>query len=174
MLGGIAANHRRQTHLFDSLESRVLLAVIPVDTFDDVVNPTDHRTSLREALVRAATTAGDDRIIVPAGRYPLALGELFIDDQTGTVRIRSTRGAAVIDAQQKSRVMWIRPQSVVEMTGIVITEGRSPSSSTHSGDIGGGVLNSGTLTMTDCRITRNASGNGAMNDGIGGGLYSEG
>ena len=60
---------------FEALESRSLLSatVINVDTFDDVVNAADGLTSLREAVLAANASAGDEEIQLLAGIYALTI-----------------------------------------------------------------------------------------------------
>jgi hypothetical protein len=157
----------------EQLEARLCFAVIPVNTFDDVVDSSDGLTSLREALTTSAATQGEDLILLPAGVYPLTQGQLSVANYSGAVRIHSTGGLATLDARQQSRVFRIHLDTTVEMVGLILTNGRAASSPMDSGDIGGGILNSGTLTLLQCTVAGNASGNGARSGGIGGGIYNE-
>src|SRR6188474_2130076 len=81
----------------ESLEDRRVLSTFTVNTFADVV-AADGQTSLREAIDLAAAHTGNDIIKLPAGTYPLALGQLTIADSSGGVIIQSQNGVATIDA----------------------------------------------------------------------------
>ena len=119
-----ARSRRARAHLrlrFELLEDRAMLAMIAVDTFADVV-ANDGQTSLREAITQAAATAGDDTIELPAGTYPLALGQLAINDASGSVTIEASGGTATIDARGASRVLEVFGGSVA-LEGLSITGG---------------------------------------------------
>ena len=109
------------------LECRQLLS-IAVDTFDDVVDPGDGLTSLREAISQAAGDPGPDDIVLPheiggaEGTYTLALGALAIDD-TDPLTIESDGGPATVNAQGASQVFTVAAGSVVTLEGLVITGG---------------------------------------------------
>ena len=151
------------------LECRQLLS-IAVDTFDDVVNPNDGLTGLREAITQAAANAGADTVVLPheiggiVGTYALSLGELDIDD-ADPLTIQSDGGPATVDVQGASRVFTVAAGSVVTLEGLVITGGSVPDADTGSG---GGVLNDGTITIADCTFLDNSAGF------AGGGLYNTG
>jgi hypothetical protein len=69
---------------FESLEDRRLLAVLTVDTDQDVVDFNDGVTSLREAIFAANIVPGADEIVFDLGEGPKAIlltqGELKITD----------------------------------------------------------------------------------------------
>ncbi len=149
-------HHRaRRNLLLEPLESRRVLATIPVTTFEDVV-VADEFTSLREAITQADDNGEADTIVLPQGTYTLALGELVIDD-AGALEIASNGEQATIDAQDASRVFWIKAGSDVTLNGLVITGG-------YSAENGGGIINHGTLTIEDSTIQGNRA------DWNGGGL----
>src|SRR5262245_36052527 len=56
----------------EALEDRLAPAMtITVTTFADVVNPSDGKTSLREAISQANATAELDKIVLSAGVYKI-------------------------------------------------------------------------------------------------------
>src|SRR5262245_4419002 len=57
----------------ERLESREVLATFLVTTVADVVNPSDGKVSLREAVSRANATAEADTIVLQPGVYKIAL-----------------------------------------------------------------------------------------------------
>src|SRR4051794_24777726 len=116
-----AQQSRLGVQFVEPLESRRLMATFAVDTFADAVSPTDSRTSLREAITRAAASAGPDTIVLPRGTYTLTRGQLVIDDKRGHVTIESTGGAAVIDANDASRVLTVLTPATLR--GITLTRG---------------------------------------------------
>lgn len=142
--------HRRSQVLllrFEVLEARILPASITVDTLNDVVDANDSVTSLREAIATAAANPGADVIVLPEGHYTLDLGQLTIDDASGSLTIQADGGLAIIDAQGASRVFEILAGSNVVLQGVGITGGFSIS--------GGGIENRGVLEVIDGEIFEN-------------------
>lgn len=84
-------------------------------------------------------------------------------DRSVVVRGVATAGSGppVLDGAREARVLQIEPGVDVDLTGLVIRNGRA------RGDDGGGILNHGRLTLTDVVVTRNRADTG-------GGIYSTG
>ncbi|MDE2508529.1 MAG: CSLREA domain-containing protein, partial [Planctomycetota bacterium] len=87
----------------ETMEDRVLLSTILVNTYADETTANDGQTSLREAIAEASTMSGPMTVIVPAGMYNLAQGQLEINDPNGTLTIESAGGQAVVNGQALSR-----------------------------------------------------------------------
>ncbi|MBX7105147.1 MAG: hypothetical protein K1X57_13785, partial [Gemmataceae bacterium] len=137
-----------------------------VDTTSDVVSNTDFKTSLREAIAFAATKAGPDTITFSslfnsANTITLSGSQLTINDTTDALTIQGPGANRLsINADQKSRVFGVAVGTVVTLNGLTITGGNSGA--------GGGIINSGTLTINDSAITGNTSSS------FGGGIESYG
>lgn len=162
--------------------------VITVTTTDDEVN-IDGDCSLREAIQAAAVDAvvdacpagkGGDVIVVPQGHYVLALDQLEI---SGTVTISgSTAGLSIIDGQQQQRVLYIDPNSTVNLLYLDIRNGQGPGGGCCSTDdigMGGGIANYGFTSIADSTIHDNSAGFYAPTPygrawDPGGGIYNEG
>ncbi len=179
--GTLTDHDRRRFRLarIEALESRHLLSAVAalgatsesaaaqliVTTAADVVNPDDGLMSLREAIQLANQNVGDDTIQVAAEldgqTIELAGGQLAITDTTGATKILGL-GAdrSTIDAGRLSRAFDIAGGAIVEIAGLTITRG-------HAAD-GGGIRNSGTLTLTDCALNENEASH------EGGGIWNAG
>ncbi|MGD1805261.1 DUF4347 domain-containing protein [Dapis sp. BLCC M126] len=147
-----------------------VLADIVVDTTNDVVDDSDGVTSLREAIIQANSTPEDDTIQLTAGAtYNLtisgsdedaaATGDLDIVAGGGEITVISEEEEkAVIDAEGEAgindRVFDVLEDSSLKLENVEVTRGFVTGSS------GGGIYNSGTLTITNSTI----SGNKAIND----------
>src|SRR5262249_11190542 len=129
----------------ERLEDRTVPAtVFQVTTPLDVVNPTDGKLSLREAITQANTTAGPDTIVIPAGVFKITTtgagedGNLTGDfDITDSVTIRGAgAGLTFVDGKQLDRVFDVlgtRPSSIlVTLQGLTVRNGKA------TGD-GGGI-----------------------------------
>ncbi|WP_145278062.1 choice-of-anchor Q domain-containing protein [Tautonia plasticadhaerens] len=158
------------------MERRALLSTILVDTFADEVQP-DATTSLREAIALAASTPGDDAVVLPAiidgaqSSYALALGQLAVDD-ADALTIRSEGGPATIDALGNSRVLSISARSVVELSGLAITGGEAE-------ERGGAIyLDGGSLSLVGSSASGQANStlepSPDLQVGYGGGIYNAG
>jgi hypothetical protein len=120
------------------------------------VDPDDGLTSLREAVAFANTNPGDDtiRFDLGTGSHTITLGgsELQLTDTTGTTTIVGL-GADVltIDANNASRAFNIAGGATAEISGVAMRHG-------WGAGFGGGIYNSGTLTVTDSTISESSAG----------------
>ena len=142
-----------------------------VTTLDDVVDPNDGEVSLREAIqganISVPELGGAAQITfaenLAGGVITLTQGQLEITVPT-TIDASSLGAKGItVDAAGNSRVFYITYGTDDEPTTIVNV--------TVSGGLellGGGIYNSGNLSLEDCVITQNV----AQNDG--GGIYNTG
>lgn len=170
-------------------------SVIEVNKFLDDEYGGGPFCTLREA-VRAANSGslfgacdgtGATVIYLEAGTYELtrigskednnATGDL---DITGTLTISGAgAGSTIIDASGliTDRVLDIHSGAVVKISGVTIINGQTPDGDAGgNGEAGGGIRNSGSLTITNSAITSNttgAGGSGGGNGGNGGGIYND-
>jgi large repetitive protein len=121
------------------------------------------RCTLRAAVEEAAaqplgTTVS---ITLPAGTYRLTLGSLDIDGGPVTVAGAGAR-SVVIDATGRFRVIEVGSAATVTLSGVTITGGRP-----GAGTYGGGVLNTGHLSILNSAVIANraTAGGGIANAG---------
>src|SRR5439155_11367683 len=101
----------RFSPLLEALEDRLAPATITVTTTKDVVNPDDHKTSLREALSMANQKPNADIIVLPKGVYrieqPISeytpLNTSFTIAAAVTIRGAGS-GNTIVDGSGKTRV----------------------------------------------------------------------
>ncbi len=162
---------RRAT--IEALEARTLLAVtvVNVDTFEDVVDPDDGVTSLREAIIEANSNPGDYEIRLPAGEYFLTIPGADEDDGfTGDLDIHPNGSVTIIgvgegqtivnagglenaDETQESipalgdRVFHVHSGAVLAIEALTIAGGTAPGG--YSSGRGGGVYVEGQLYFDD-------------------------
>jgi CSLREA domain-containing protein len=146
-------------------------ATITVSTTSDELNANGMACSLREAIWAANNNnalqapgcvagSGNDTIDVPAGIYDLTRpganenadlsGDLDVTDVATIQHVG--KGSTIVDAKGIDRVFNTTAPGVT-ISGLVIRGGSSPTSTS-----GGGILNSGVLTMIGSTITGNTSG----------------
>ena len=126
----------------------------------------DSDCSLREAVIAANTTPGEDTIIIPSGVYSLTMaGTNENNSLTGDLDIKDNlyiNGAGatltIISGGELDRVFQIITGTTVLISGTTISNGREVNT-------GGGIYNSGTLTLMNSLLTNNGAG-------LGGGLYN--
>ena len=152
------------------------------------------RTSLRAAIMEAAALAPQPvKIFMPEGRYVLSIapvidpgvvfpvpppgsgydapaGLQWSNGSTGDLDLRGNVtlvglgvNRTTIDAAGIDRVMKVYPGATVSMTGLTITGGVAPTN--HSG---GGILNSGNLSLDLVTIKNNEAMGGPVS--LGGGI----
>ena len=154
---------------------------IEVNTFADELN-IDGNCSLREAIQAANTDQkfdecpagqGADTIELPAGTSTLTLpGADEEGNATGDLDIHSDlalhgvwSGVTIIDGNQLDRVLHVHGGAAVQVRGVTIRNGLTPSGlddQTGGGDggDGGGIWNEGNLALQDCSILANHTGKG--------------
>lgn len=172
----MATQSRRRKYALEPIEPRVLLdATLDVTLFSDTVNPADDAVnlSLREAVITANETPGVDTILLGPGHYDLSIGGSGEDDAaTGDLDIKESvriigagSGQTTIDANGLDRVFHVQQatetridpvtgleigkKNEVVISGVTITGGQA--------DKGGGIYNSGFLTVSDSIITGNTA-----------------
>jgi hypothetical protein len=124
--------------------------------------------SLRQAIMASNACSGAQVVVVPQGTYLLTLtgadedssarGDLDITDSVQIIG----QNMPVIDGNATDRVFDIRPDTQVELNGLVIQNGQYIAGGTYGE--GGGIQNSGNLTATGLLIQNNTGrerGNGA-------------
>ncbi len=133
----------------------------------------DADCSLREAIIAANSNPGADDVTVPAGTYVLdlvgadedasATGDLDIFDELTLTGAGADQ--TIIDGNSSDRVMEVF--STVEISGVTIGNGNA--------DLGGGIFNSSTLTLTYSIISDNSADNSDILIGGGGvGIFNSG
>jgi CSLREA domain-containing protein len=145
--------------------------------------------SLRAAIQEANSLGGDDTItfsvtgtISLTGVLPSLASNITISGPgSGSLTVRRDTGGDY-------RIFTINSGRTVNLSGLTVTNGRTPdgtSSTTSSGGssaVGGGINNAGILTLRDVVVTANGTGNGGASggsatggsSGFGGGIASDG
>lgn len=145
----------------ETLEDRCVPSTLMVTSPLDDVNV---QGTLRYDLAHAAN--GDKIKITPnalnGASLVLSQGELFVNKN---VTIEATpNNPAIISGGGNSRVFEIASGANVTLKNLTITGGtgvaNNPSGSSRYDGIGGGVLNFGTLTVSNCTLTSNHSSGG--------------
>jgi CSLREA domain-containing protein len=141
--------------------------------------------TLREAINAANAVAGADTIDATgvSGTIGLttALPDLSSDITIlgpGPTVLRVSRSATA-----RFRIFTILSSVTANISGVTITggwtaDGMDGTQVGGPGEAGGGIFNSGTLTLTDCTISGNLTGKGGAGSygpgGSGGGIYNDG
>ncbi|MEZ5117687.1 MAG: choice-of-anchor Q domain-containing protein [Candidatus Nanopelagicales bacterium] len=120
--------------------------------------------SLRQAILDANGSPGADIItFAVTGTITLSSGELWV--QPGGLTIQGPgAGQLIIDGNNATRVLLIDAGSTSALAGVTIRRG---STSAEFTQVGGGILNLGTLSVTDSVISGNSAG-------VGGGMANTG
>ena len=147
-------------------------------TLADEIVSNDNLLSLREAI--AASAAGDTIDFAPGlvGTLTLTSGELSIGRNltiTGPIN-----GRLIVSGNNASRVFNISG-GTVNISNLTTSNGRAAGANGVNGNLapgfpggdmqGGGIFNSGTLTLMNCTLNGNAATGGSGN---GGGIFNQG
>src|SRR5437588_3183209 len=110
--------------------------------------------SLRQAIADAAS--GDTINFSVSGTIYLTSGELLI---TNSVAIGGTNLG--VSGNNQSRVFEIGSNASVSMAGLTIHSGHASDFTSGADATGGGIYNSGALTLSNCTLINNRAGAGA-------------
>jgi hypothetical protein len=167
------APHRRRLAL-EALEDRWCPSTVTVLTNGDAtggtLTPTGPDTytapTLRAAIAGANALAGADTITfdptVFATHQTITLGgsQLELSDTSGATTITGPAAGVTVSGGGLSRVFQVDNLVTASISGLTISGGNAGFFGS-----GGGLLNSGTATLTKCTISGNSAG-------YGGGLYT--
>jgi hypothetical protein len=168
------------------LENRLLMSTYTVNTLSASLSPGAGLISLPEAVADVNSHSGADTInfstsVFSAGSlHTITLGAaLKLTDTSGATTIDGPgAGVLAVSGGNKVRVFQDSAGIVATIENLTVTKGNAPSSGNNGGiAIGGGIENSGTLTLINCTITGNAvspSGTDIANAAEGGGIFSNG
>ena len=149
-----------------ALEDRRLLSTIVVNNPTDT--PVAGQTDLRQAIGQANSNGGvetitfDKTVFKTPQTITLNGTQLELSDTTGTETIKGPKAGVTVNGGGNSRVFLVDPNVTASISGMTITGGNA-----GSGD-GGGLDNSGTLTVGNSTFTDNSAasdGGGLFNDG---------
>jgi len=137
--------------------SRALGATFTVDTTADPAagSCSGGTGSLRQCLAAAAAVAGADTVAFSVnGVFTLSLGPLVVASDV----IITGNGPAktIIDGNHADRAVFIADPSIVTISGATIRNGTSTQNSGDGGS-GAGVLNLGTLTLSNVAVRGNSA-----------------
>jgi Ca2+-binding RTX toxin-like protein len=155
--------HAAASPVVERLEERTLLSTYVVSNTND-----SGAGSLRQAILDSNASGGQDLITFNIGGSGAAItltsGQLTITDD---LQINGP-GASVlsVSGNNASRVFQITSGHTVVISGLTIRNGNVGSADAFS-SYGGGIVNSGTLSVTQSIITGNSAARG-------GGIYNEG
>ncbi len=147
------------------LEDRKLLSTIVVNNPTDT--PVTGQIDVRQAIVQANTNGGTETITFDKTVFKtpqtinLTGGQLELSDTTGTEAIVSPPAGVTVNGGGNSRVFQVDTGVTASISGMTITGGGNVLS-------GGGVANSGSLTVDDCHFVANQAsefGGGLLNSG---------
>ena len=161
-----------------------------LDEVDD--NPGDgtchtaaNTCTLRAAVMEANRSSGlGATIILPSGIYTLTIPASIADgEENGDLNLTATpsgnqaitisgagAGTTIIDANQIDRVFFIHHPRTATISGVTIRNGYVAGIL----NVGGGIYNLGSLTITDSIITNNTAGPIGISGSWGGGINATG
>lgn len=120
--------------------------------------------TLRSAIANA--TSGDTIVFAVTGTITLVQGVLEINKNLTITNSNLRRiGQVSVSGNNMFQVFYVDPGAAVTISQLSITQGMAPPSTSN---VGGGVLNTGTLTLDGVVVSGNSAGN------VGGGLYNAG
>jgi hypothetical protein len=129
--------------------------------------------TLRQAVAAVNGGAGGDTINVPAGLYTLVFGELQL--QKNVTIDGAGPAATLVDGNAMSRIFKVSLGVTASISGLAVENGRVAGTGAAQAQ-GGGILNSGTLTLDNVLVRGNivlpADNTGTLPRG--GGIFNSG
>ena len=156
--------HARRRLRLERLEDRSLLSTIPltVNTLsDDPAGPVSGQTTLRDAIMAAdAGSSANKYVIKFAVDGTIALANQLPDLANNIVIKGPGAPNLAIQGNNTFTILTVNSGETVKISGVTIEDG--------SGFYGGGISNTGTLTVIDSTFIDNSAVNG------GGGIFNYG
>jgi len=168
---------------------------ITVDTVvDENSSPTGTDISLREALSSATASPGiyiDFSDFLSTNTLNLTLGALnILTDTEVFIDASSISGGITLDPASLHRIIAVENGAKAILKNLILTNGKAPDGITvtgppndivgNDGEGGGAIFNEGALTLTECTLSNNQSGDGGDapsnvgKGGNGGAIYNNG
>ena len=162
------SHHRKARHFLEILEDRTLLSVYTVDRLSDTGAGSGLTGDLRYCITHA--TSGQDTIQFSVNGTINLTGAL--PDLTRSVSIQGP-GADRLMVRRNSggdyRIFTTVLNTTISISGLTVANGRVTSAN------GGGILNQGTLTVSNSTVSGNtALGDYCSTGGNGGGILNQG
>ncbi len=156
--------HRLRPGLFELEERRLLATFTVTSTADD-----GSAGTLRSVIAAANATLGantidfDPTVFSTPQTITLSGISLELSNTSGTETITGPAVGVTVSAGGRSRVFQVDGGVTASISGLILTGG-------DVGGDGGGLLNEGTVNLTDCTLNGNSvgyfnSGGGLANDG---------
>ena len=168
-MGPSPRRHKCRWALVEGLEPRVFLSTYTVTNLND-----SGPGSLRDAVQQSNADSGPDTINFAAGltgTITLTSGQLQISDPIGTTTIVGPDGRVLsISGNDASRVFQIDAAATADLSGLGIIYGIVSAND----PTGGGILNSGSLLITNCNLNDDHALNPGSNLASGGAIYNNG
>jgi uncharacterized repeat protein (TIGR01451 family)/CSLREA domain-containing protein len=174
--GGVTTEQRGLPRVFGGIvdigafESQKALSApsLVVNSTGDDLTVGDNKTTLREALILTNNKLGGGTITFAPAVFPAdgaatiqIIGTLAIGSDVRIVGPGATALTIIGGGPKSNFSVFSVGNETVSISGLTITGG-------HVSLTGGGIFNSGQLTLTDCTVDGNAS------DLFGGGIYNTG
>ena len=168
--GGITTDQRGQPRTFNGTVDIgayelqvVLVASLVVDTTADYSDPTDGKTTLREAIASAnallvQTISWDSTLFATAQTITLTGAPLELSNRSGTETITGPAAGVTVSGGGLSRVFQVDRGVTASISGLTITGGMTARN-------GGGILNDGTLSLTNATVKGNSANHGDYGGG---------
>jgi hypothetical protein len=125
--------------------------------------------NLDDLQAKATAITFDATAFAAAQTITLAGGQLELSNTSGTMTITGPAAGVTVSGDQLSRIFQIDKNVTATISGLTIADGLTSTAAGGSvAGYGGGLLNLGTTTLTDCTVTGNSAAIG------GGGLANSG
>ena len=139
---------------------KVIAPSFVVNTTGDAFGFYSGTTSLREAIASANVVPGrtitfDKTVFKTSQTINLSGGQLELADTTGTETIIGPKAGVTVSAGGLSRVFEVDANVTASISGMTITGGRAAGYG-----YGGGLLNYGATTLTNCSVSGNTASYG--------------
>jgi hypothetical protein len=152
-----AVRHHRLSRrpVLEFLERRVVLSAFTVNSLGDVGSGSGNSGDLQYCIDQANSDDQANTIVFDSTLFgtpqtiTLTGGELELSDTGGTQTITGPAAGVTISGGGRSQVIQVAYSVTASISGLTITGGSAQGN-------GGGLVNNGTATLTDCTISGNS------------------